>query len=136
MCRRVATLALAAALAAGCAPARLYRWNGYDEALYRHYRNPQDREAWVASLRTVILEAEQAGERVPPGIYAEYGYALFEEGQTKDASAWFEKEKATWPESRVLMEKMIRNAALQEGQPPAGARGPAGAVERAGEQTP
>ncbi len=121
-------LALAAAVS-GCASQTVYHWNGYDEALYRHYRDPAGREAWVEALRTTILEAEQEGRKVPPGLYAEYGYALLEEGKSKEAVVWFEKEKAKWPESRLLMEKMIRNAGQRPVQP-AALTGPAGQLEK------
>ena len=130
MARLVA--ALAALACAGCqAPTALYHWNGYDEALYAHYRKPQDREAFVAGLRTTIDGARAQGLRVPPGIYAEYGYALYEEGKAQEAIPWFELEARDWPESRLLMQKMIRNAGLRVAPPPGAPApaGPAGALE-------
>ena len=126
--RRALTLAAAAALASACAPQARYHWGDYDVALYRHYNTPGDRDAWVESLRTIILQAEQLGEKVPPGVCAEYGYALLEEGQAAASVPWFQREKDTWPESAVLMEKMIRNA--KRFAPPPPGQGPAGAVEK------
>jgi hypothetical protein len=132
MTARAITLAAALAALAGCVPqGQLYHWNGYDDALYRHYKNPQDREAWIGRLRTTIGEAENRGLKVPPGIYAEYGYALLEEGRTQDAVRYFRREQEKWPESRVFMEKMIRNAERRAGQAPPAAKGPAGALEDA-----
>jgi len=104
-------LLLALAVLAGCAQNTMYRWGGYDQALYEHYKNPQQRDVFVARLSNIINEAEAAGSRVPPGCYAEYGWALYEEGRTTEAVANFEKESKQWPESRPLMEKLIRNAA-------------------------
>jgi hypothetical protein len=114
-----------AAASAGCRPATMYHWGGYDQALYRHYRNPGDRAAYVAALATVIAEADQGGLRVPPGVCAEYGYALYEEGRPQEAVAWFQRERQEWPESRILMDKMIRNAQQRRGTP--AAAGPAAA---------
>lgn len=128
MMARLMALALLAAAATGCAPQRAYHWGRYDAALYQHYQNPAEREAWLTSLKTTLLEAQQEGRRVPPGLFAEYGYALLEEGSTREAVVYFEKEKATWPESAVLMEKMIRNAG-QRPVKPAGATGPATRAE-------
>ncbi len=126
---RVLLLVLVAAAASGCASNRgMYHWGGYDAALYGHYRKPAEREAWVEALKRAIVEAEQEGRRVPPGLYAEYGYALLEEGKTQEAVAYFEKEKAKWPESTVLMTKMIRNAGQRPVQP-ASLTGPAGRLE-------
>jgi hypothetical protein len=126
---RLAALALLAALAGtGCVQQQLYHWRGYDDGLYRHYRNPQEREQWVETLKTVIVEAEQSGRKVPPGLYAEYGYALYEEHAWPQAIVYFEKERAKWPESAALMDKMIRNAQRQAGNAPAPARTPAAAT--------
>ena len=61
----------------------------------------------MAGLKTIILAAQQEGKTVPPGIYAEYGYALYEEGNAAEAIRYFERERDTWPESRVFMEKLI-----------------------------
>ncbi len=126
---RLLVAVAAAAAVAGCVKQTRYHWGQYDAALYQHYKNPQDRDAYVAALKTTILEAEQLGEKVPPGVCAEYGYALFEEGQAAQALPWFQREKETWPESTVLMDKMIRNAQRRATEPAPPAKGPAGAVE-------
>lgn len=124
---QVALCAAALALAStGCAPRTLYYWGRYDDALYSHYRNPQDRVAYVESLQTLILEADQRGLRVPPGVCAEYGYALYEQGRPQEAVPWFQREREQWPESRVLMDKMIRNA-QHAAQPAPAKRAPAAA---------
>jgi hypothetical protein len=122
----VRAVALGLLLLAGCAPT-LYRWGGYDEALYDHYKNPERREAFIANLAAVIAEAERDGARVPPGCYAEYGWALYEEGRSDQAIAYFAKESEHWPESRFLMEKLTRNAGRSRA--PSKATGPAGAIE-------
>lgn len=100
-------------LAQGCASGRKYSWGGYDTELYRHYKHPQDREAHLERLKEILDNAETE-DRVPPGLYAEYGYCLYEFGSIDEAVLYFEKEKAKWPESNVLMEKMIRNARRQQ----------------------
>ena len=119
----------------GCATPQHYAWGKYDETLYVHYKAPQDHEAYVASLKTVMLDAEQTGKLVPPGIYAEYGYALLEEGQTKEAARYFQKERDKWPESSVLMEKMIQisdRSTSQNNSAQPSTVGPAGALEKNG----
>jgi hypothetical protein len=128
---RLAALAVAAMAASGCAgKVTTYRWGNYDEALYAHYKSPQDRQAYIASLKTIILAAQGEGKTVPPGIYAEYGYALFEEGNSVEAVAYFERERDAWPESRVFMEKLIA-AARRRPPPPAPPAAPASELEKA-----
>jgi hypothetical protein len=128
--RVLAPLLLAVAATACSGPSSYYAWGSYNETLYAHYHAPQEREAWIAGLRTTILEAEQANAKMPPGIYAEYGYALFEEGDTQSAIVYFKKEHDLWPEARFLMEKMIRNAEQRGRQPRPPTVGPAGTLER------
>ena len=111
-----------------------YRWGNYDDVLYANYKNPQDRQVFVASLKAIILDAEKQGVIVPPGIYAEYGYALYEEGNRAEAIAYFTEERNTWPESQVFMEKMIANAQREPARPPPAESkpptGPAAALEK------
>lgn len=96
-------------LVAGCAPKTRYSWNDYDNKLYQHYRNPAEYDEFVEHLKEVIEEGESEG-RVPPGVYAEYGFALYEKGKFSESVTFFQKEHDKWPESRVLMVKMIQNA--------------------------
>jgi len=107
---RPTLIAAAALLTLGCAPQTKYTWGGYDEVLYAHYKAPQDHKAFVDALKTVIVQSEAHGNAVPPGCYAEYGYALLEEGQSADAVVFFGKERDKWPESRALMDKMVTYA--------------------------
>ena len=55
----------------GCAQNSMYRWGGYDQALYDHYKNPQKRDEFVAKLSGIIQQAEATGGLVPPGCYAD-----------------------------------------------------------------
>jgi hypothetical protein len=97
--------------AGGCAPTQqsLYKWKGYDGVLYKQAKAPQDNETYLQHLKAIIEQNEASKDKVPPGIYAEFGYALFTNGQLDDAITFYGKERDTWPESKVFMEKMIRN---------------------------
>ena len=105
----------------GCATQK-YVWDGYDNTLYAYYKDPAGREKFVEKLKETILKAEQVG-KVPPGIYAEYGYTLYEDKNFLEAINYFQKEHDLWPESRFFMEKMIKNAqnvlAKQQSKEPA-----------------
>jgi hypothetical protein len=91
--------------AVGCTK---YQWGGYDKHLLSHFQKP-DIVKMDKSLTADVHQAENA-KKVPPGLYAELGYVKYEQGRYDEAVSWFEKEKALWPESTVLMDKMIRNA--------------------------
>ncbi|AGW94261.1 MULTISPECIES: DUF4810 domain-containing protein [Cupriavidus] len=99
-----------AALLSACAPQQKYAWGSYEPALYTYYKTPAASEAFAEQLGKTISGAESSGAKVPPGLYAEYGNVLLEQGKAKDAVVWFGKEKATWPESAALMTRMIQIA--------------------------
>ncbi|MDO9042973.1 MAG: DUF4810 domain-containing protein [Desulfocapsaceae bacterium] len=101
-------IAVMCLLVTGCAQTH-YAWNGYDQKLYNHYRSPDGGDKFSAELKEIIADNETSG-RVPPGIFAEYGYTLYEKGQFSEAIEYFKKEQAKWPESNVLMTKMISNS--------------------------
>ncbi len=89
----------------GCSTTN-YHWGSYENSLYRYYKNPANVEELGEALAEVIEEGEAKGS-VPPGIYAEYGYALLTIGKAQEAIIYFEKEKNVWPESNMLMNNMI-----------------------------
>lgn len=104
---KVITLIMFMAFGAlGCVPSTKYHWGNYENSLYRYYKNPSEVEEMAEALAKIIEKGEREG-RVPPGLYAEYGYLLFVTGNTGEAVISFEKEKNIWPESSVLIDKMI-----------------------------
>jgi len=102
---RLIILVFLTVFASGCVQAR-YGWNGYEELLYTYYKAPSESDRFMQGLYDIIQGSEAEG-RVPPGIYAEYGYQLYERGRFADASIWYAKERDAWPESRILMDRMI-----------------------------
>jgi hypothetical protein len=100
----------AAGMTAACAPQTKYAWGSYESSLYQHYRTPGNSAEFAQRLSETIGKAETSGQKVPPGVYAEYGQVLLESGNSKQATVFFEKEKVAWPESTVLMTTMIRLA--------------------------
>lgn len=98
----------ASILVTGCASQTHYAWQNYDQRLYNHYKNPSESDQFIKDLQEIIADGEKTGN-VPPGIYAEYGYVLYENGNFPEAMQYFKKEQDAWPESRVLMTKMLSN---------------------------
>ena len=102
---------LPAVVLAGCAtgPKPIYEWGSYQPALLEYTK-----EANAAEFEKELLETIAKGEKkgtVPPGVYAELGYLLMSNQRAGEAIGWFEKEKQAFPESAVLMNKMIAGAA-------------------------
>jgi len=107
--KRAAGLALLAMsiLFTGCqTTSGLYHWGDYESGLYSYYKDPAE----LAALSEQLLEAiDEANGRVPPGLYAEYGTLLLQQGKKDEAVIYYTKEKELWPESQHLMNAMIKN---------------------------
>ena len=103
---------LAVALLGACAgKPTLYEWNGYQAQLLNQYQNPEDTRAFADALVSDI-EAAEAQDKVPPGLYAEYGFVLLQLGDSGTAIEWFAKERDAWPESAFLMNKIIARLSM------------------------
>lgn len=109
------TLAL---LTSACAEKSMYYWGAYSSNLNNYYKNPGEREKFIEKLHKDLEKAEQKN-KVPPGIYAEYGYMMLETGATDQAVIYFGKERDKWPESNILMTKLIDRLAKAPAPPPA-----------------
>lgn len=99
-------------LVTGCAQPSLYVWDNYDQKLYDHYKNPAEYDEFVEGIKVTIEKGDESG-KVPPGLYAEYGFVLYEKGKIEESLIYFRKEHDKWPESRILMAKMITNTKKQ-----------------------
>jgi hypothetical protein len=113
-------LPLCAALAACASPQTLYQWGEYQPALLAYAKNPQGTADFARRLQASIVKAE-AENRVPPGMYAEYGYALLDLNRPADAVAQFTKERSKWPESAALMNRLIERVGRAPTPPAAAA---------------
>ncbi|MGY6214449.1 DUF4810 domain-containing protein [Methylolobus aquaticus] len=89
----------------GCAPKTLYNWGGYEDSLYLRYTAQDFTQAETEAAGTLPTTAHPL--RVPPGVYADYGFLLYRRGDYARAIQYFEKEKATYPESSLLMTRLI-----------------------------
>lgn len=113
MRKRILCMLPALALAACAQPTPpKYDWGHYSQGLVAMDADPSTAGAYEAILVKII---NNPNGKVPPGIYAEYGYMLQKQGDTKGAIAMYAREKSAWPESGFFMDKLI--ATLQTPQP-------------------
>ena len=103
-------LLLTLAALTGCVAPTKYNWGSYESSLYSYYKDPAKIAELSSSLADTINTAEKSNKPVPPGVYAEYGYILHQQGKSSEAISFFEKEKSKWPESTALMDSMIQMA--------------------------
>jgi hypothetical protein len=110
---RIAALALAAALLAGCvtAPPPLYAWGGYEELIYSSYRKPGSvpPETQIEQLEHDYQLARSSGSRVPPGWHLHLGTLYAQVGKADQAQQELMTEKAQYPESAVFVDRLLAN---------------------------
>ena len=109
-------------LLTGCASNSLYYWGDYSDSL--EYRYEQEDIAQAEQLlRQQMASYQNSGgtpatsdvRRVPPGMYADYGFLLFRRGDMVGAIAFFQREKEAFPESTGLMNKLIERIRKKTG---------------------
>lgn len=116
-CCRLVPLLLASALLAGCGhTSGLYDWGGYDDMLYRSYKNPETSAEMRVGIEAHLAEQEKINRKVAPGLYAELGTLYFQAGDRDRALQYYRKEEQAWPESRSLMAALIRSIERREGR--------------------
>lgn len=98
----------------GCVTTRQYQWGSYENDLYAAYKDPARSERLALGLASLIGELESTKQKVPPGIYAELGTLYYQAGKLDDARALYEKERASWPESKGLMAALIQSIDRQK----------------------
>jgi hypothetical protein len=104
-------LATPALLLAGCATPTLYYWGQYEDMLYASYAAPGELppERQLELMEEDRQKAGAVNKPLPPGFYAHLGYVYFQMGKTDEARQAFEIEKERFPESAVLMDRLLAN---------------------------
>jgi hypothetical protein len=59
-------------------------------------------------LMLIVSKSKELGLKVPPGIYAELGLFAMENGDNGQGLNYFNLEKSEYPESKVLMDRVIQ----------------------------
>ena len=102
VCRMFLVLVLTAYFS-GCASQRpLYSWGSYEEQVFA-YLTGESRGAQVAALERDKARIIARGGAFPPGFNAHLGMLYAEIGDITRATAFFEAEKALFPEAAVYM---------------------------------
>jgi hypothetical protein len=109
---------LMAIILGGCAAPKLYYWGDYSESLYAHRKTPGDEtlRTHTQELEKIISVSKRRNRRVPPGVYAELGYFYLKANKPQQAVAYFRQEQQLYPESTILMERLIKKVSANGGQ--------------------
>lgn len=96
----------------GCAPKQMYYWGNYSDTLYAYKKNTNDETLLkhMQELNKIVDESNKRNKRVPPGVYGELGYLYLKTNKTKEAIENFKLEKQLYPESTILMDRLIQKS--------------------------
>jgi hypothetical protein len=86
----------------------MYYWGDYSHTLYQTKKHPEEKSllSHQQAIEEIIAESAKNNMRVPPGVYAELGYIYFRQNKKELAIQNFHMEKALYPESALLMDRL------------------------------
>jgi len=103
----------------GCEPGQktIYYWSEYSESLYKYKKTTSDttRVQFKKTLADIINNAAKKNKKIPPGVCAEYGFFLMQDGKQTEGLQFMDKEMALYPESSVFVLR-IKNEAMKGGK--------------------
>jgi hypothetical protein len=70
-------------------------------------------ERQVELLEADYQKARSENKAIPPGFHAHLGHLYYQLGKQDQARQEFEAEKGQFPESAVLMDRMLANLSKQ-----------------------
>lgn len=85
----------------------------HSESLYTYKKAPSRRalDTHLATLQTIISDCQVRDKKVPPGIYAEYGFFLLDT-HPQNAKKYLLRETELYPESTVFIHNFLHNLGL------------------------
>jgi hypothetical protein len=95
----------------------IYYWSDYSDKLYKFKKTTTDttKAQYKRTLLDIISNANTRGKKIPPGICAEYGFILLQDGQQSEGLQYMDKETALYPESTVFVTR-IKNEVMKGGK--------------------
>ncbi len=109
---KVYICALLASVLTGCvsAPPPLYNWGTYPQQNYLMFVTPEKATATtqITKLEAEVEKSKATGLAVPPGLYAHLGLLYLQTQNAQKAASYFELERQTYPESTILMDRLLQ----------------------------
>lgn len=100
----------------GSCSSSYYAWYDYDEQSYQ-YNKVEDQQARQNLMKTynkMIRKPNGTLKKVPPGVYADYGYLLLVENKTEEGIKMLKKEIELYPASKPFIMYILKT--LEEKQ--------------------
>lgn len=113
---RVFLIAVISLVSISCATQKqMYCWGNYSDSLYDCKKKPgaETLSKHQAVLENIIEESTKREMRIPPGVCAELGYIYAAQNNKNKAIELFNMEKKIYPESTILMDRLISQAEIK-----------------------
>ena len=107
------TIGILAMLSACAGLQTMYDWGQYEQTLFVHYHDPALKKEAMAEYIAFVEQGGRPGHALAPGLYAEAGTFLLEEGDLSGAVRFYQLEYEAWPESRPMLGTLIENLEAQ-----------------------
>lgn len=88
---------------------KLYTWKNYDLTSYNYLKNADENsiQELKETYEKIIKEQKGTRKMPPPGIYADYGFLLIQEGEVDKGSELLRKEIELYPESKIFITRIL-----------------------------
>jgi len=113
--KKLIIVVFSAILLGSCSTGQLYYWDNYTMTSYNVKKEPteKNKSEHTSVLKRIIEKSQKNRMRVPPGIYAEYGFVLMNDNKVDEGVKFLKLEKETYPESATLMDLVINKIGKQ-----------------------
>ncbi len=109
--KKILFLAVTAIMLASCQTANkpLYSWSKYESVSYAYLKSKNDKstKALLEDYKKIVAKQTGSRKQVPPGVYADYGFLLIQNGRTAEGRAFLKKEIAIYPESKIFIDRIL-----------------------------
>lgn len=88
---------------------QLYSWKNYDNAVYAYTKTSDEKSVEnLMQVYTQLIENSGGTRKVPPpGVCADYGYLMLQQGKIEEGKALLVKETVLYPESKKFIDRIL-----------------------------
>jgi hypothetical protein len=109
--RKNALIIVTVLLIASCSTQKpLYTWGNYESTSYNYLKNSDEKstQELIENYQKIIEIQKGTRGVIPPGVCADYGFLLLQEGKTEEGKKMLMKEIALYPESKIFIERILK----------------------------
>ena len=107
--KKIIHLIVVVAFCSCSAPKGLYTWNKYEKASYNYLKKADEKsaETIIVEYNNVINKQKEKRKTTPPGMLADYGFLLIQQGQMEEGKLNLKREMALYPESKIFIDRIL-----------------------------